>query len=412
MIVVKRISCFIALVCALLMGTASCSDDAVDIDEYTKQTLFVYMPWSGSETSSGLYSYFQVNLDSIERAIKRDKGLDGTRVLVFISNSANQSSLYEITYQNGDIAHVPVNEYAGQDYATTAGLSGLLNEVVTYAPALNYAMIIGGHGCGWTYKEDWEDYPTRALELKNKMNPAAGLPMTRFFGSVADNKYAMNVEELAEAIESTGLKMQYVLFDDCYMANVETAYALRNATNFLVASTSEVMSLGMPYYSLWPYLASGTPNYANIVSGFNEFYSGYTVPCGALSAIDCRQMENLAAVMSEVNATAVFDESRRAEVQALDGFSPNLFYDLGSYVKTLDISNSLRLRFEAQLEATVRATQSTEYVYTALRGTDQMIKVDDYSGITISDISTHNVANKGKEKTEWWTASHQDIAVP
>lgn len=154
MIVVKRISCFIALVCALLMGTASCSDDAVDIDEYTKQTLFVYMPWSGSETSSGLYSYFQVNLDSIERAIKRDKGLDGTRVLVFISNSANQSSLYEITYQNGDIAHVPVNEYAGQDYATTAGLSGLLNEVVTYAPALNYAMIIGGHGCGWTYKED------------------------------------------------------------------------------------------------------------------------------------------------------------------------------------------------------------------------------------------------------------------
>lgn len=134
MIVVKRISCFIALVCALLMGTASCSDDAVDIDEYTKQTLFVYMPWSGSETSSGLYSYFQVNLDSIERAIKRDKGLDGTRVLVFISNSANQSSLYEITYQNGDIAHVPVNDYAGQDYATTAGLSGLLNEVVAYAP--------------------------------------------------------------------------------------------------------------------------------------------------------------------------------------------------------------------------------------------------------------------------------------
>lgn len=222
----------------------------------------------------------------------------------------------------------------------------------------------------------------------------------------------MNVEELAEAIESTGLKMQYVLFDDCYMANVETAYALRNATNFLVASTSEVMSLGMPYYSLWAYLASGTPNYANIVSGFNEFYSGYTVPCGALSAIDCRQMENLAAVMSEVNATAVFDESSRAEVQAMDGFSPNLFYDLGSYVKTLDISNSLRLRFEAQLEATVRATQSTEYVYTALRGTDQLIKVEDYSGITISDISTHNVANKGKEKTEWWTASHQDIAVP
>lgn len=409
---VKKTGCLLLLACALLMGTASCSDDTIDIDEYTAQTLFVYMPWSGSETSSGLYPYFQVNLDSIERAIKRDKGLDDTRLMVFLSTSANQSSLYEVVYQNGEIVHVPVSEYTGHDYATPAGLSGLLNEVVTYAPALNYAMIIGGHGSGWTYKEDWEDYPTRAVELRRKAQPEAGLPLTRFFGSVSDNNYAMNVEDLADAIASTGLKMQYVLFDDCYMANVETAYALRDVTNFLVASTSEVMVIGMPYYSLWTYLASGTPNYTNIVSGFHDFYSAYTYPYGALSAIDCREMENLAAIMNEINATATLDESKKAEVQVLDGFSPNLFYDLGSYVKALDISNSLRLRFEDQLDATIRNTQATEYVYTALKSADQYIKVDDYSGITISDISTHNVANKGKEKTEWWAATHQAVAAP
>lgn len=408
----KKFTCFLLLIHALIVGMVSCSDDTLDVDDYTKQTIFVYMPWSGSDTSSGLYSYFQVNLDSIERAIKRDKGLDGTRVMVFLSSSADHSSLYEITYTNGDVAHVPVREYTGHDYATSEGLANLLNEVVTYAPALNYAMIIGGHGSGWTYKEDWEDYPTRAMELENKIHPAEGVPLTRFFGSVSDNDYAMNVEDLAAAIESTGLKMQYVLFDDCYMSNVETAYALRNVTNFLVASTSEVMVLGMPYYSLWTYLASGTPNYERIVTGFYQFYSTYTVPCGALSAIDCRQMENLAAIMSEINAAATFDESKRAEVQVLDGFSPNLFYDLGSYVKSLDITNSLRMRFENQLSATVKAAESTEYVYTALKGSNQLIKVEDYSGITISDISVHNVANKGKTKTAWWAATHQAVENP
>lgn len=402
----KKTFCYPFLAVIMMLFVVSCSDDAIDVDDYNKQTLFVYMPWSGTQTNSGLYDYLVVNLDSIERAIIANKGLGDTRLMVFLSTSASQSSLYEVTYDMGEIVHTTVNEYTGNDYTTLEGLTSLLNEVVAYAPSLNYAMIIGGHGCGWTFKDDWEDYPTRAATFANKFKLDEGIQMTRFFGSVSDTSYATDISTLAEAITAAGLKMQYVMFDDCYMANVETAYALREATNFLIASTSEVMAIGMPYAEIWTYLASATPSYSNIVSEFYEFYSNYSYPYGALSAIDCREMEGLATIMKEINDTYTFDETYRDSVQVLDGFSPNLFYDLGSYVENLNISNSMKVKFETQLSATVRAAQSTDYVYTALRNYRNYIQVDEFSGLTISDISTHNVANKGKENTEWWAATH------
>ncbi len=395
------------LVSFVMLFAVSCSsDEAIEVDDYNKQTLFVYMPWSGSTTSSGLYSYLLANLDSIESAITSNKGLGNTRLMVFLSTSANQSSLYEVTYDMGVITHTTINEYTGNSYTTVEGLTSILNEVTAYAPALNYAMIIGGHGCGWTYKDDWENYPTRAATFANKYKTDEGVQMTRFFGSVSDDSYAMDIPSLADAITSAGLKMQYIMFDDCYMANVETAYELREATNFLIASTSEVMAIGMPYVELWSYLASTSPSYTNIVSEFYDFYSEYSYPYGSLSAIDCREMDDLAALMKEINTEYTFDEAYRDSVQILDGFSPCLFYDFGSYVENLNISNSMRVRFETQLSATVRAAECTDYVYTSLRSYNNTIKVDDFSGLTISDLSTHSVATKGKEKTGWWEATH------
>lgn len=86
----KRRILFLLLFCIglfSLVSFSSCSDDSEDVDDYNKQTVLVFMPWSGSSSSSGLYNYFLANIDSIESAIKTAKGNTG-RVLVFISNSA------------------------------------------------------------------------------------------------------------------------------------------------------------------------------------------------------------------------------------------------------------------------------------------------------------------------------------
>ena len=410
----KRRILFLLLFCIglfSLVSFSSCSDDSEDVDDYNKQTVLVFMPWSGSSSSSGLYNYFLANIDSIESAIKTAKGNTG-RVLVFISNSAESSDLYEITYEKGQVRHMPLKTYDGNIYTTADGIASILNDVKTYAPALNYAMIIGCHGSGWTYKEDWTNYPYGAKRLllgnqKSNQTPTPPYPITRFYGSVSDNNYATNIPTLAEGIATARIKMQYILFDDCYMANVETAYELRNVTNFLIGSTSEVMGVGMPYQTMWSSLASATPSYTTAANDFYKFYSNYNYPYGGLSVVDCRKMDNLASCMKAINDHFTFDETQRDSLQALDGFNTHIFYDLGDYVAHLCQNTDLLNDFNSALSSAIKATVHTDqlYSYIYLSG-PRLITVKHYSGLTISDPSVNSVAVKGKEKTAWWTATH------
>lgn len=400
----------------LSLVLTSCSDDSVDVNTINKQTILIFMPWSGSQSSVGLYNELKANLDSIESAIVDEKGMNG-RVLVFLSSSSQSSSLYEITYENGKIEHHTIKEYTGNEYDTTQGMLQILNDVKANAYALYYAMIIGGHGSGWTYKSDWSRSASSAKRFSPSTTgtgsyhvPDEVLPTfttTRFFGSASDMNYAFDIPDLAAALRQSGMKAQYILFDDCYMANIEVAYELRDVTNYLIASTSEVIAMGMPYYSLWNYLDNSTPRYESIVNGFHSFYSNYTVPCGALSAIDCRKVDQLATVMKEINKNYTFDESQRDSVQVLDGYNTPIFYDMGSYVDHLCKNANLKSAFHSALDEVVKYKATTPTLFTALyRGNEHRFEVKSFSGITISDPSLNSVAISGREKTAWWKQTH------
>lgn len=402
----------------MAFALCGCGDEAVDINSLTQQTVFVYMPWSGSSEQSGLYEIFLQNLDSIESAIIKKGGLGKTRVLVFLSQTANSSTLYEVNYENGSCSHKTIRNYDGHDYTTVEGLTTIFNEVKRSASALNYALIVGCHGTGWTPFEAWQNYPfnakpslsgpsaqSSALQVKQN-NPSADYPRTRFFGSVTDSNYATNITTLAEAIGKAGLHMQFILFDDCYMANVETAYELRNVTNFLIASTSEVMDIGMPYADMWASLNSSTPKYSTAVSAFKNYYDSYNPPCGTIAAIDCRQMDNLADIMRQINTQCTFDESLLESVQLLDGFNVPLFYDFGDYVSKLCTDPYLLETFTNQMAKTVSSMAATEQIYSYLYVIPQFIPIKSFSGLTISDPSQNPVALRAKTSTNWWKATH------
>lgn len=398
---------YLAFAFCALFSCISCNDsNDVDVNDINKQTTVVYMPWTGSSSDSGLLYDFMNNLDSIEGAIVNNRGTNG-RVLVFLSSSTDSSSLYEIVYQRGQIKHVNIKKYAGHNYTTATGLASILNDAKSYAPALNYAMIVSGHGTGWTYKEDWTSYPTPAKRHVFNAKRRTPLPLTRFYGSVSDNQYAANISTIAEAIGLTGIKMQYILFDDCYMANIETAYELRNVTNFLIASTSEVMSIGMPYQSMWKLLASPTPNYDSAVQAFYNFYKNYTYPFGALTVVDCRKLDQIAARMKFINSRFTFNTALTDSLQVLDGFNTPLFYDMGDYVARLCTNTDLLNDFNKDLKSAIRSTCHTDSVYSHIYlYSPRYIKISRFSGITISDPSTNPVVLRGRTKTAWWNATH------
>lgn len=388
------------------LSFSSCTDEAEDITSINQQTTIVFMPWAGDESSSNLYPFFMQNLDSIEGAIKK-AGSMSNRVVVFLSKSSSESELYEITLVNKEIQHTTIKTYSGNLYTTADGIAQILNDVKSNAFALNYGMIIGCHGVGWTYKEDWTIYPYGAKQRGSVKSSVSTIPhyLTRFYGSVNDlSNYATNIETLGQGIANAGIKMQYVLFDDCYMANIETAYTLKNVTNYLIGSTSEIMAIGMPYQTIWSSLATATPNYATVTSSFYNFYSKYQAPYGTLSVIDCRKLDDLAAIMKKINDTYKFDSSQLDSLQVLDGFNQGIFYDMKDYVLHLCKNNDMLNDFSADLQQAVKSTVHTDSIYSAI--SNGYIKINQFSGVTISDPSINSVALKGKEKTAWWKATH------
>ena len=386
-------------------------------------TILLYMPWTGSLSSEGLYPYLTENVESVCTAIEGMKGMTDYRLMLFISESYNKSKLYEITYNESRVKCEKklVKEYSGHEYTAVKGLTDILNEVKNHAAAQNYAMVLGCHGTGWTYKDSWHRYPNYAKETSPSLGegPGVGIPYqnydgvitpmhTRFFGSVSDiSTFSTDIPTLAQAIANAGMKMEYILFDDCYMANVEVAYELRNVTDFLLASTSEVMAVGVPYYSMWASLASVTPGYVDAVSAFDRFYRDYVMPYGTFSAIDCRQMDELATAMREINSKYKLSDEALHSIQVLDGFYDPIFYDMGDYLEKLctglvDYSYIVTL-----MESAVCSKCNTAQIYSFLYNSPILIDVNTFSGITISDPSINSVALDGKEKTSWWKATHE-----
>ena len=413
----KLFTLFICMI-SLAMTFTGCSEEAFDTDSVNKQTILAFYPWTGDKSSTGLLGYLQNNIDSICDGIIDRKGLNNSRVLVFLSNKYNHSTLYDLQYNatTKSVDRVPLKEYEGTSYASAEGIADIMNEVKTKASALNYALIVGVHGCGWTYASDWSRYPYYARPSVTRpsdnnfsgiqFGPDPNAPLTRFFGSVSLAENAMDISTLAEGIRESGLKMQYILFDACYMSNIETAYELKDVTNYMIASGSEIMAAGLPYRSMWSYLNSPTPNYSSIVSTSVNFYKNSSAPFCNLAAIDCRQVEKLASVMKEINAEYQLSASVSLDsIQHLDGFRPNLFYDLETYVDSLHPSGYLLDQFKSQLKLTIKASDHTDEAYTCIYSSDSF-KIKNYCGITISDPSQHSVAIKGREKTGWWKATH------
>ena len=362
-----------------------------------EQTVFMYLPWSTNLTSN-----FKQNITDLRKVVARNI-LKNERIIVFMCTKATEAFLFELVYEDGKEVRKTYKkyEYPSPSYTTADGIATILNDVETYAPAKRYAMIIGCHGLGWipvsnTQSRSRFSATKRHWEYEN-------VPMTRLFGGLSP-EYQTDLTTLAKGISDVGLKMEYILFDDCYMSGVEVAYDLKDVTEHLIASTSEVMAYGMPYAEIGEYLI-GKVNYEKICEGFHSFYSNYTaMPCGTLAVTDCSELGNLATIMKDINSQYTFDPTLVGSLQRLDGYSPVIFFDCWDYVSKLCPDQGLLAQFKEQLDRTVPFKRNTDYYYT-MSGGGKKIKIDTFSGITISDPSTSTEAARKKE-TAWYAATH------
>lgn len=399
----KKLTSLLILLATLFI--VSCQEDVPAPYPVPKnlpnKTIFVYMPWSAArnnETGS-LYNNFLQNIEDIEAAIEAEKGLGRNKLMVFIATSANHAALIEVKYAaNGRCQRDTLQHFDKHNmpaYTTANGLASLLSKVKVEAPAKQYALIVGCHGTGWLFSEG----KSRAR--------------TRYFGG-SDRYFQTNIPTLAAAIEQAKMRMQFVMFDDCYMSNVEVAYEMRHATDYLIGCCSEIMAYGMPYKNIWKHLTQPKPNYKEVVNEFHNFYSNYKWPYGNIGVTDCSKVEEVAARMKTINAATANNAKLIdwKDIQRLDGYEKTIFFDMGDYVNKLcntPETQSMAHEMQSALAQLVPYKSYTPYIYTALEQLNtQTIPVNAYCGITISDPTQSDFENAltTKRETGWWKATH------
>lgn len=349
-----------------------------------EKTIFVFMPYSNN-----LYSFLLGNIEDMKKAIVRNKSLGNTRLLLFVAKDKQHSALIDIRYKKGVCTQDTLEKYSSPTYLTTNGRAELLNKVKEYAPAHRYAMIVGSHGMGW-------------IPSSTVFNPKK----SRYFGGLSE-EYRIDIVDFATSIKAAGMKMQFIMFDDCYMSSMEVAYDLKDVTDYIIASTSEVMDKGMPYHRIYQHLMGAEPDYKAVCDNFYDYYTNYNAPYGTIGVTDCRYMDEMAAMMKYINTKHTFDTNRLNNVQDLDGetFTPTIFFDFDDYVRNLCTNdNNTYEQFYALLQRLVPYKANTNYIFSGYM--QIATKVNHFSGITISDPSTRSEIKESKKHTNWWIQTH------
>ena len=185
------------------------------------------------------------------------------------------------------------------------------------------------------------------------------------------------------------------------------AYDLREVTNYLIASTSEMMSYGMPYHKILKYIINQNPDYASLTNEFINFYKSYNSPYGTIGVTNCKYVEQMAALMRQINASHEELTDADSKVQDLDAGhrTPTVYFDFGSYVNALCADDEgAKDQFSSLMNELVPYKGCTDYIYSAYDGKE--LKVNEFSGLTISDPSEHSSAINTKKQTAWWKATH------
>lgn len=395
---------FLYLFASLALFASCGGDDNISppIDEpetapKAQKTVIMYYPWTGHNTinpvtgkptNSGLYDYFKNNIANVEVSIKKLGSAQNTRTFVIIADSPSSVDLFEIKYKNGKCTRDTLYHYTG--VATNAeNLKEYIAKIKQKSPSPTYAMVMGAHGNGWIPKN----------KTRRRTRSIGGLYAYDQF----------DISEIAKAITDNGIKLQYFCFDDCYMANVEVAYEMKEATRYIIASTAEIMGTGIPYEDVYQYMASQNPDYNAIVNAYLSFYKSYVYPYGSLSVIDCDYIDEMARIMKQFNAYN--DAPTEAELSPQDGYQEARYYDFADYLRKynrhITEQGSDSIAYADVLSKLVPNKVKTDELFTVYRGSEgETYTVSAYSGVTISDPSTHKDVIQNKLNTPWWAATH------
>lgn len=376
----KRLYHIILMLCTALFVFTSCKDkyDAPQIESVNNRTVLVYM--LADNNLGYFYDYDKSNIATMCQSFA-DKDING-RLLVFHAGSNMQPCLKEIYKTDTEqMCKVKVlKNYPNAISTDSTTIQQVLNDVKSLAPSSNYGLVLWSHATGWL--------PQNRLYTRGRQYA------TTSFGREGEHERTINIDILARSLRDT--HFDFILFDACLMGNVETAYELRNVCDYIIATPTETVGEGFPYYDITPLLFNKEIDYTSICQHYFDQVSSDAMG-GTVTLISTRALEQLAEACHKIVSEKA-DEIKSLNplrIQHYDRTSTHIFYDLGHYMQAIG---------DSELYPSVEEALSQAVVYKANTNSFINIKISHYSGIScyIPYSSNDDVIEEYYQQLQWY----------
>lgn len=385
---------------------AACSKEVPGYDPpaLADRTVLLYMP------GQSLIAYYENNIQGICTAVTGRALGKGRMLVCWQPDDQTSAVVQEIYYDRNKRCSEAktLKTYDDFDAGDPAAVQQLFADAAELAPARNYGLIIGCHGKAWIPASGGV-LPRSMLPADDVWTTAPGAKPTRSFG---DTGYELDITELAAALEAQRFRFDYLIFDDCFMANIETLYDLRSVIGYIVASPCEVMGDGFPYDRIVPHLFETGPVADRLAETCREFWNLYEneyqsttwkEQSGCISLAVTSQLDALAEVMRRINEKGK-QPFELSQLQYYEGLMTHLFYDLGHYVELSCGDPALVKEFTTQLDRAFppESRLCTKQFYSQYNNGSNPVHF--YTGVSVSEPSTKYVAEN--RMTNWYRDTH------
>ena len=301
-----------------------------------------------------------------------------------------------------------VERYGEENSASGATLERVLRTVWERSPATGYGLLFFSHATGWL--------------------PEGGLQAPLVSRSIGlDQGSEMSLDAFVSAIPS-GMPLDYVIFEACLMAGAEVALALAGHTDWVLASSAEVVEPGFrPLYAEnLALLTDGGRPVEEQLAAFGQRYMAHVrtlsgTGCSAtLSLIRTSSMPALAEAVRRVTRGFADEEGRDTPPAGLQHFdrpgaygdrpAAARFYDLEAYVEACLADPDAEAAFRGALADAVVWRASTERFLGGEGSPYGGFDIRRHSGLTVYvPRGEFPELNEAYRRTAWWQATREEV---
>ncbi len=174
------------------------------------------------------------------------------------------------------------------------------------------------------------------VEIKNLLMSSHGKSWVPYGSSiyksigVDDSAGKTEIEIDALALQLSKLKLDYLIFDACFMSSIEVLYQLRDVTDYIVASPAEILADGMNYKEIIKQASTGQMNGMALLDSYAQQYAGSSY---TLTFVETAYLQELAEITkSLVEKYNLYSGISSVGLQNYSTYNGSFFYDFGQYM--------------------------------------------------------------------------------